>query len=624
LCIYAQGILKKEAMKQFIMSIFLGFSLVSWSQIPLGEKKAYFEIQDDSSIVIKSEIRPQRIQWKIDDSIVKTVHIKSMNEFDSVNYLLRYNYLNPVCFCDFSYLYRYNMDSIKTLNYLMKNNPFLINLRGKVLNLKVSDTLINIIYNPRTFKNAWYHLNQKSKLWLTDIQNFYSHGVLSKIVNSDSLTLMKISKQFFKDTNVSGNVHDLINYNFVTSNISPLEYVVDNSNEYLLFGNRYYGKFYKYNLKKQTLVDSIQYPFVSGYRYTDFVSIGASKEDIFNHQSNFQMNLINSDSILMSDHKHLVLIDFKNKTHKRLKTFDDTLIHFVLYRDEIKFLSNFIRFQDEQDNWTWKTKFTYHKFNWKKDKHIKKDILLSGNIDSSSFWIDGLDNIYTLKYDFSFQMINISSVQPNYMNIDYYKKYGKVLKIDTLGNILDEYPKTKESLTFHFRSWDIQHNFQLDKNGNLILDGAFSNTRFLYKDNRRDTIFYLDEGFHKIHRTIDTTLVTDLSKPLFATLYYIDGDSLTLCYTKSCKSLATKEFEDRNINFSIYPNPVKDKLTISLIDFTKRFSISVYDLHGRKIETKDFENKKNVTLETNKWSKGIYILEVEAEEKKTRIKFQKE
>jgi hypothetical protein len=322
----------------------------------------------------------------------------------------------------------------------------------------------------------------------------------------------------------------------------------------------------------------------------------------------------------------LVLIDFKNKAHKRLQTFDDTLIHFVLYRDEVKFLSNFIRFQDEQDNWTWKTKFTYHKYNWKKDKHFKKDIILKGNIDSSSFWIDGLDNIYVIKYSFSLQTLNLGSLQqPIYIYYDYYKKYGKLLKIDTLGNILDKYPKTKDSLTFHFRSWDIQHNFQLDKNGNLVLDGAFSNSRYLYKDEIRfDTFFYLDEGFHKIHRTIDTTLVTDLSKSLFATLYYIDGDSLTLCYTKSCKSLAAKEFEDRNINFSIYPNPVNDRLTISLNDFTKRFSISVYDLHGRKIETRDFENKKNGTLETNKWSKGIYILEVEAEEKKTRIKFQKE
>lgn len=74
---------------------------------------------------------------------------------------------------------------------------------------------------------------------------------------------------------------------------------------------------------------------------------------------------------------------------------------------------------------------------------------------------------------------------------------------------------------------------------------------------------------------------------------------------------------------SIYPNPVEDKLTISLQSTNAQVSIVVINSLGQKVAHGSIENSNHITLELNHLSSGIYYLSLEGDQLKTTRKFVK-
>jgi hypothetical protein len=61
---------------------------------------------------------------------------------------------------------------------------------------------------------------------------------------------------------------------------------------------------------------------------------------------------------------------------------------------------------------------------------------------------------------------------------------------------------------------------------------------------------------------------------------------------------------------SIYPNPVSGGILNVEIDFDAAESLMIYDAHGRLIESKIVQSAKKVNVDTHRFSKGIYFLEI--------------
>ncbi|UKN02905.1 T9SS type A sorting domain-containing protein [Paracrocinitomix mangrovi] len=78
----------------------------------------------------------------------------------------------------------------------------------------------------------------------------------------------------------------------------------------------------------------------------------------------------------------------------------------------------------------------------------------------------------------------------------------------------------------------------------------------------------------------------------------------SLCYTAA--SASTEEFVEKDENFIIYPNPAKNFLTISGIDFTEKQQLIITDMSGRIVLEKllDVESTK---IDISNLSSGNYL-----------------
>ncbi|CAH8281450.1 putative secreted protein (Por secretion system target) [Mariniflexile fucanivorans] len=74
-------------------------------------------------------------------------------------------------------------------------------------------------------------------------------------------------------------------------------------------------------------------------------------------------------------------------------------------------------------------------------------------------------------------------------------------------------------------------------------------------------------------------------------------------------ALSTKEIE-QELGFSMYPNPVKDELHVSLnkADLNDKAVITLYNLTGQVVKKANFKNSTETVLELSDLSSGLYIL----------------
>ena len=69
--------------------------------------------------------------------------------------------------------------------------------------------------------------------------------------------------------------------------------------------------------------------------------------------------------------------------------------------------------------------------------------------------------------------------------------------------------------------------------------------------------------------------------------------------------LSNTENISQKSNFSIYPNPTKENITLNIHNFNGSIIAEVYDIIGNKLQT---TNKTNIIL--SDYANGIYILKV--------------
>jgi len=62
-------------------------------------------------------------------------------------------------------------------------------------------------------------------------------------------------------------------------------------------------------------------------------------------------------------------------------------------------------------------------------------------------------------------------------------------------------------------------------------------------------------------------------------------------------------------DFTVYPAPFKDELTVNLNTALDAVRIEVYDITGKMIDTKTFNNTSTITFKNN-YQQGVYLISV--------------
>ncbi|MEP7129370.1 MAG: T9SS type A sorting domain-containing protein, partial [Chitinophagales bacterium] len=70
------------------------------------------------------------------------------------------------------------------------------------------------------------------------------------------------------------------------------------------------------------------------------------------------------------------------------------------------------------------------------------------------------------------------------------------------------------------------------------------------------------------------------------------------------------EMNDPTINISVYPDPVKDVLTVSFPSLQIEVTVSLFSLEGRLLLTKRQEQTNNLQLMLSTFSTGMYLLKI--------------
>lgn len=100
---------------------------------------------------------------------------------------------------------------------------------------------------------------------------------------------------------------------------------------------------------------------------------------------------------------------------------------------------------------------------------------------------------------------------------------------------------------------------------------------------------------------------SQFNTPDFFLGYGIPDLSLALA-----EGLSVSEFQNENIKLKVYPNPVKNQLTIQIPSQFDEVRVRFYDVLGKKVlDTKVTAINQNVT--TSALSKGVYLVKIEAE-----------
>lgn len=127
-----------------------------------------------------------------------------------------------------------------------------------------------------------------------------------------------------------------------------------------------------------------------------------------------------------------------------------------------------------------------------------------------------------------------------------------------------------------------------------IIEGIGALHGFIYPPSCFEFLFFLN-AFHQNN-----------------TLYY--GNSTAQCYDFTS---GIAEAVDK-LNISVYPNPTKDELTITLSQFQKA-KLEIYNSIGEKIYTQHITVSNK--LQTSNWHEGIYFIRITSGEKIVTGKF---
>ena len=71
-----------------------------------------------------------------------------------------------------------------------------------------------------------------------------------------------------------------------------------------------------------------------------------------------------------------------------------------------------------------------------------------------------------------------------------------------------------------------------------------------------------------------------------------------------------REKVGRDLNLSIYPNPVTDHLTLTFDELIENGRVELYDLSGRIVHSSNIQKGESHKMAVNDISSGLYIVKV--------------
>jgi hypothetical protein len=113
----------------------------------------------------------------------------------------------------------------------------------------------------------------------------------------------------------------------------------------------------------------------------------------------------------------------------------------------------------------------------------------------------------------------------------------------------------------------------------------------------------------------------------YAAINAVNGDSNAYdnqdfpITTSIAVSEATANIAELTDFFSLNANPVTTELTVSLIDSVDKGTYSIYTLSGKMLVQNTFSNTNALTISTEKFKKGLYILKISTETASQKLKF---
>lgn len=113
----------------------------------------------------------------------------------------------------------------------------------------------------------------------------------------------------------------------------------------------------------------------------------------------------------------------------------------------------------------------------------------------------------------------------------------------------------------------------------------------------------------------NTTLIVNATSRTFRTT--TEGDYMVEVKKGSCtgKSKCVNRYSvaigsQYGVNIVVYPNPVEDKVNISMNKVYSKLEVSLIDNNGKVVYRNDFNLVQNLTLDMQTYSKGMYILQL--------------
>jgi hypothetical protein len=87
-------------------------------------------------------------------------------------------------------------------------------------------------------------------------------------------------------------------------------------------------------------------------------------------------------------------------------------------------------------------------------------------------------------------------------------------------------------------------------------------------------------------------------------------------------TLSRKDFDNKT-TFSIYPNPSRSKLNITLPNFADNAKVEVYNILGARVYVSEI-NKLNTSIDVSKWNSGVYLVRVSSDKETLTKRFVKQ
>ncbi|MNE51735.1 Aqualysin-1 precursor [compost metagenome] len=104
-----------------------------------------------------------------------------------------------------------------------------------------------------------------------------------------------------------------------------------------------------------------------------------------------------------------------------------------------------------------------------------------------------------------------------------------------------------------------------------------------------------------------------------------NGANSPTCYTLNVAKTSASFMGDQTAEaaYTVYPNPTKDKLSISSSNPTEVMTVQVMDMNGKMLSTHQLSG--NSVIDVSNISTGVYFVKIVSEtEKVTQMKFIKE